>query len=253
MSQITTIILAETASELLIKAIHSVKTSDFILIIDTSGKLSSFKVTGIDFNIIRYPKVFTSFSAVRNWALTQAQTDWVFFLDSDEQLESGGIKRLTQIISQTQTSALSIVRSDIFLNQPLKFGEAGRQSLPRIFKKNQVRYIGSVHERPQVLGRIMPTDLIIWHFSHSSLTQFLNTINGYAQLVALEKIHHHSTGLIIIWIKLLTFPLGKLIYNLIIKQGLRDGWRGLIYATIMSLHSLLVRIYQLELVYAKNK
>ncbi|MBU0978313.1 MAG: glycosyltransferase [Patescibacteria group bacterium] len=253
MPKITTIILAETATQLLTKAIHSVKLANFILVIDTSGKLTNFKIPGIDFKIIRYPKLLTNFSTVRNWALTQVETDWVLFLDSDEQLEPRGINHITQILSQTQASALAVSRSDIYLNKLLRFGEAGHQSLPRIFQRNQIRYIGSVHERPQVLGQILPTNIQIRHLSHPNISQFLSTVNSYAQLMAWEKTHPQSEGLLTIWLKLLTFPPGKLFYNLIIKQGLRDGWRGLVYAVMMSFHSLLVRIYQLELIYGKKK
>jgi len=249
---ITTVIVSQVQTQLLAASINSVKSSSQILIVDTSGKLKDLKIPGVELKIVRYPEPITNFSKVRNWALKQVQTDWVLFIDSDEQLETGGLSQIIQILTQTRSSALAVWRRDIFLNQPLKFGEAGHQSLPRVFKKTQVKYWGAVHERPKVVGQTLQTNILLFHNSHASISEFISKISRYAQLVAKERSSQGLESLPIIWLKLLTFPWFKLFVNLIVKQGFRDGWRGIVYALVMSLHSLLVRIFELEIIYGQT-
>ena len=52
--------------------------------------------------------------------------------------------------------------------------------------------------------------------------------------------------------QMIVYPIGKFINNFILELGFLDGWRGLIYAFIMSLHSLWVRVYWYEKAYVKN-
>ena len=251
---ITVIILAHDQTRLLNKAVSSVQTAKQILIVNTSEKVFKLEYKGANLQVIRYPQALSSFSHVRNWVLKQSLTDWVMFLDSDEELEADGLTQIAQTLKNSQVSALSIWRSDIFLGKQLRFGEAGCQSIPRIFHKDKVRYSGVVHETPEVIGQTIQTNILIKHSSHSSISQFLESVNSYAKLVAQEKINRNYSRVelpIIIWIKLITFPMTKLFFNLFIKQGIRDGWRGLVYGYLMSLHSLLVRIYQLEKYYRK--
>jgi hypothetical protein len=50
----------------------------------------------------------------------------------------------------------------------------------------------------------------------------------------------------IILIQAVLFPCVKFLYTYFLLCGYVDGWRGLIYAVNMSLHSLLVRIFWYE-------
>jgi hypothetical protein len=49
------------------------------------------------------------------------------------------------------------------------------------------------------------------------------------------------------WGELLFLPLGKFLYNYVGLLGFLDGWRGLCYALVMSMHSLGIRLRLYEI------
>lgn len=194
--------------------------------------------------VIAYPGELRDFAAARNEIIQLCQTEWLLFLDSDE-VFTNSQSDLSRTITQAEAAeatAISLVRSDIFHAKRLRFGEAGRQKIIRLFKPSKVRYQGATHEEPIANGSVLASGLQIAHYSHQNTAAFISDVSKYALRVAAAR----NTGQLQNLFELSCFPLGKFVYNLVFRLGLLDGWRGTTYATCMSLHSLLVRIYRYE-------
>ena len=117
-------------------------------------------------------------------------------------------------------------------------------------KKNIINWQRPVHECLEKKTIIFKSKIIIKHFAHSSIYEFLNTIKNYAWLEANYRLKKQKRMISLpktVYLELIFYPVGKFILNYFIKLGLLDGWRGLAYAVIMSLHSLFVRIFLYEL------
>jgi len=197
--------------------------------------------------IIRYPQKYLpirDFSRLRNWAIAKVKTRWSLFLDSDETIDQQSWRKIKQLLKQNRplVNGYLLKRQDIFLGRPLKYGETGQIYLLRLGKTEFMRYQRVVHEIAGVDGMTDKTEILIQHFAHKNIKQFLTKIFNYAQLEANQR----HTWRLVLWLQLLFYPLGKFVNNYFIKLGFLDGMRGLVYASLMSLHSLLVRIYQLE-------
>lgn len=88
-------------------------------------------------------KVFTdykwcdNFSDARNWTITKASGDWILCIDSDNELEQGGIEKIKKSIKNTKELALNVTW----------YCETGSHKLPWLFKRCKENYfIGAVHE-----------------------------------------------------------------------------------------------------------
>lgn len=183
----------------------------------------------------------TDFALTRNLALRQARQAWVFFLDADEKLPAHVGPQLNLLLQDTEAIAWSFSRRDWFYGAPLRFGEAGRSRPIRLFHRQGATFQGRVHEVVQLTGKVKKSSLCIEHSAHQSLDHFWQKITFYARLEAESR----QTGQFTTLIQLLTFPLGKFFLNYFLYRGYADGWRGLIYATLMSYHSALVRLNRL--------
>ncbi len=197
--------------------------------------------------ILRYPRKYLpikDFSHLRNWSINQVKTPWLFFLDSDEIIDKKNWQKLKQLLKQQQplVNGYLLKREDIFLGKSLKYGETGQIYLLRLAKTEFIRYQRVVHEIAGVSGMTERTNIVIRHFAHQSVAQFLAKVSRYAQLEANQR----HTWKVILWWQLCFYPPMKFFFNYFFKLGFLDGGRGLVYATLMSFHSLLVRIYQLE-------
>lgn len=196
----------------------------------------------------------TDFAEARNSVLSLIQEPWVLWLDSDEWFAEPTItvRQLQQILERAEKNqefAFALRRIDRLHQQPIQFGETSAVTLARLHHKTAGSFAGMVHERFQPHNhRITMTTLTIQHEAHQDLSSFFKKICHYAELRATElmrKPRPPSHSLLII--QLLVWPLAKFCWNLFWLQGWRDGWLGLSYALMMSLHSAMVRIMALEL------
>lgn len=241
---LTICILTNRADERFFQALESAQWAQEVLVIDyQSGNDWPQLAQKYQFTLHESPGPILDFAQERNWALKQAQSDWVLFLDSDEMLAQDTEKKLRKILDQPNVQAASLIRTDIFHGKQLRFGEAGRQRQIRVMRPTAVHFERPVHERPVVAGRVMDSDAVIWHYAHLNITEFLADVARYAHQEAAFRELSPAMALL----QLLVWPPAKFVYNYLLKLGFLDGWRGLVYAVMMSLHSLLVRVFALEL------
>ncbi|NCN87460.1 MAG: glycosyltransferase [Candidatus Pacebacteria bacterium] len=185
------------------------------------------------------------FAKVRNEALKRATNKYVFFIDSDEMLSQDSLVQIKKVIDDNYYDLVSVVRSDYFLGKKLNFGEAGSIHLVRFGKKDKIKFIRQVHETVEIkpIYKVTGSNISLLHYSHPSITQFFSKISHYSSL---ESRLRNISSINSLLFELLLFPPFKFIFNYLIRQGYRDGIRGFIYAFLMSLHSLFVRINLVE-------
>lgn len=189
-------------------------------------------------------KKIIDFSQIRNQALKKATQKWVFFLDSDEIIAPESVPEIKKIIQNNLLDGVMVKRQDVFYNQPIEHGEAGNIKLLRMGKKDKMIWKRPVHEIAEVDGVVDDSNIKLIHYAHPSLTQFLASIIDYAEIEARYRTQLNQEMTLP---HLITFPLGKFMSNYFVKRGFLDGWRGLSYALMMSLHSFSVRVFQYEL------
>lgn len=240
---ITVVILAHKSDKKLENALASVSFANQIIVIDNnSGADWNQLAKKYPLTVKTNPGVITNFSEVRNKALSDATNDWVFFIDSDEEVVAPAIPKLAVLLTSNAHGGV-ITRSDVFHGKKLEYGEAGNQQIIRLGKKNAISFNGAVHEVATVTGELSYTGIEVLHYSHDSIKEFIADIAQYAYIAAQQK----STSVNQNLLEMLTFPLGKLLYGLFIQGGIIDGWPGVTYAYCMSLHSLLVRMFRYEI------
>lgn len=246
---LTAIILTDRGDSVFEKCLASVQFAQEVLVVDNNSLNDWQKLAQSNhFKILSYSRKVNNFSEVRNWAMKKAQHDWVFFLDSDELVGEETPALLESLMSTDLYDGVYVWRSDIFYGQKLKYGEAGRQRILRFFKKDVANFNRAIHEVAKISGRIGQSEIEIEHYAHKNISDFLNQVFKYSFQIG----QNYQTNKIKIIFEMIFFPPAKFFLNYILKLGFLDGWRGLIYAMIMSLHSLVVRVSAFEKNYAQN-
>jgi len=240
---LSVLILTNRSDDRFIRALASVQFAHEVLIFDNDSQNDWVSLSkNYNFKVIPTGGIITDFAQVRNQALEYAQHNWVLFLDSDEILESNAAELIDKIIKDNLYEGVLIKRSDIFLGKKLRYGEAGTTYLVRLARKRQLQFFGPVHEEAIIPGSVGQSQLEILHYSHHSVAEFLSDVGNYSRLAARGR----RTSLSVTVLELILFPTAKFLVNYFLKFGFLDGWRGLVYAVMMSLHSLFVRIYRLQ-------
>lgn len=247
---VSIIILAHRADDRLLASIESAQFANEVIIIDNNSNTNWPQLPAhLHFVVVPYLTPITDWSTVRNFAMTHTTHDWVMFLDSDEVITVESIPSISNLIEKNVFDGALVMRSDIFKNKQLKYGEAGAMPILRMGKKSVMKYERPIHEEARVEGKVTASDITLLHHSHLSIAEFFNTISDYARREALFRQEQGER----LWLpSIFLLPLGKFILNYIGKLGFLDGFPGFIYAFMMSLHSLFVRIYQYELEHSRH-
>lgn len=206
----------------------------------TDDTLANFKKLSQKFPKIKFDfyqnHLNSNFSKQRSFALSKSTNDWIFWLDADEIPQPPLINFLNNF-EKTHFN-YSFLRHDIFLGHPLHHGETANQHFLRLFNKNYGRFLHPVHEIWQSKKPVFSTSLVINHFSHPNLTEFLQKINFYTDIRANQLFSQNTKTNIF---QILLYPTGKFIQNYFFRLGFLDSTPGIIMALSMSFHSFLVR------------
>jgi len=156
------------------------------------------------------------FSKQRNFALKQAQTRWVLFIDADERVSKKLALEIQKFIQQADGEGYTgafIIRQDHIFGQKIHYGEFGKIKLLRLGRRVG-KWQGKVHEIWDFPGRKATLKNSLYHYPHPNLTEFLRKINLYTTLQA---------------------------KNYCYRFGFLEGSTGFVLAVLMSFHSFLVR------------
>lgn len=244
------IILAHRDDQRLLDAVSSALFAKQVIVVNVPGialsKLEKLTKDNPHLEILPLTTTISEpfdFSEIRNASLQKAVEEWVFFVDSDEVIYSASVTHISTLISKKQYEAAYVRRFDQFLGKTIRFGEVGSTWLLRIGKKESLKFLRPVHEVAKYSGNVTHANIILRHSSHQSISEFISKVSFYARIDAHHRVEYHQSFSLF---ELLFFPPAKFIYNFILKRGFRDGWRGFIYAVVMSLHSYFVRVFMFQ-------
>ena len=183
-------------------------------------------------------KLGKNFAAQRNFGLSKARGKWVLFVDADERVSEFLRNEIIQITNDPTINYLGLYfkRDDYIWGRKLKHGETANVKLLRLARRKAGRWTRRVHEIWNVVGRTRDLKNPLIHYPHSTLADFITSVNFTSSLHAranLEEGKKSSLTKIIVW------PIGKFVSNYIFKRGFLDGIQGFIVALVMSFHSYL--------------
>lgn len=245
MNKVSVIIITHRTDDRFIKSVESAAFADEIIIV-TFGNLSL-----PDFHPKFSPKIkhvrggeqIQDFALARNQALEKASSEWVLFLDSDEIIEPSSVAIIQEKIQQPGLAGIFVQRQDVFYGRKLKWGETGRHWLLRLAARSTIHFERPVHEVAVVDGVKSMAPIVLLHYAHPTISDFWQAISRYSLMEAQYRANQNQR--FSIW-QLIFYPPAKFILNYFLKLGFLDGWQGLVYAIMMSIHSLMVRVFLYE-------
>ena len=239
---ISAIVLTRNEENNIIDCLESITWCDEIIVVDDSSVDRTLQVIK---NFNPRVKIFQhnlkgDFSAQRNFGLSKARGEWILFIDADERLSNGLRGEIMDYVSSKNKNygGFYVERKDVIWGKELKHGETGNISLLRFARKNAGVWHGKVHEAWDIKGETGNFRMLLYHYPHQSIREFLMEINFYTDVRAKEL---YDRGEKVNFLKIILHPLLKFKINYFLKLGFLDGVEGLIFALMMSFHSFLVR------------
>jgi glycosyltransferase involved in cell wall biosynthesis len=129
---------------------NALKFVDEAIIIDTGSKDKTKDIIrkfGDKVKLIEYPWE-NNFSEARNIGLKMATGDWILRLDADEKIIFNDIKKLKNILAETNYSGFKVP----FHNMQDNGGVVTSQNIVLLYKNLGYRYTGVIHEQINIAG-----------------------------------------------------------------------------------------------------
>lgn len=237
---ISAVVLTHNEEKNIQSCLSTIKWCDEIIVVDDESTDKTSDIARKFGATVFIRALNGNFSEQRNFGLTKAKGDWIFFVDADERVSEALWFEIMQHTNSliSNYSGFFLKRRDVIWGHELAYGETGNIKLLRLAKKDAGEWEGAVHEVWKINGNTASLNNPLMHYPHVNVEKFLREINFYTNLRAKEL---YSKKKKTAWVSILFYPSVKFVQNYILKLGFRDGVPGLLLALMMSFHSFLVR------------
>lgn len=247
--QVTPLILTYNEAPNLDRTLQQLSWATTIVVIDSYSTDSTLEILRAYPQVKLFQRAFDSFAAQCNYGLAQIESEWVLSLDADYVLTNDLIDEIQALPAKSDLNGYSVPFKYCVFGKPLR----GTLLPPRkvLYRREYAVYRDDGHaHRVQVTGSSGMLSSCIHHDDRKSLNHWLWAQDRYMileskkllttpfpQLSWSDRIRKHS----------LLAPFLILVYCLILKGSILDGWIGWYYACQRMLAELLLTIRLMEL------
>ena len=249
LDDITPVILTLNEAPNLERCLQQLRWAKRVVIVDSGSSDETPVIAARHDNVDFIVRAFDDHTSQWNYALGVARTDWVLSLDADYVLGSGFESELRSLVVGDEIDAWEAAFRYTVFGRPL------RASLypPRLvlFRRDRCHYEQDGHTQllraRGATGRLRTP---IEHDDRKPLARWLAAQDRYAVLEA-EKLASASRDSLGLPDRLrrtgwAAIP-ATLVYTLLVKGTIRDGWRGWYYALQRTLAEILLALRLLEI------
>jgi glycosyltransferase involved in cell wall biosynthesis len=235
-ARLSVIVVAHDAAALLPACLASAAFADETVLID-SGSTDDTKKIAAQLGARVIEKEWLGFGRQKQFAVEQAQNDWVLCLDADERVSPELAASIVRALDAPATPVYRMARRNRFLGRWLSHGEGYPDWSPRLFDRRSARWSDDpVHEKVvyEAAAGVLQGDLL--HESAESLEQYLEKQNRYTTLAAKQLFAQgRSAGVG----KLLLSPVVRFVKFYVLRLGFLDGAAGLVHISIGCMNSFM--------------
>lgn len=184
-NKISIAIISFNCEKTIKKCIESVfPYADEIIVVDSLSTDGTLKIIKKFKKISLYSRKFDYFYKQRNYAISKCQNDWIFFIDSDEEIS----EELGKFLINKQLNMYeyySFYRKNYFFGK-ISLRLLGKDPQTRLFNRQQGSFNGLVHERfiPNNQLKLIEVKKYIIHHGDIPFEKRLEKINRYSILHA---------------------------------------------------------------------
>ncbi len=126
-----------------------------------------------------------SFSEWRNEGARRAKSDWLLYVDIDEEITNELREEIQKKVLSKEFSGYAIPRINILLGKRLVLGGWYPDYVLRLIKKSDLKaWEGDLHEQPVLTGKVSHIVSPMVHISHRSISEMIGKTNKWSEIEA---------------------------------------------------------------------
>ncbi|MBD2164348.1 glycosyltransferase family 2 protein [Calothrix membranacea FACHB-236] len=253
LKDITPLILTYNEASNIDRTLQKLTWASRIVVIDSYSTDETLEILSACPQVEVFQRKFDSFATQCNYGIGKITSEWVLSLDADYVCTDKLINEISTLLEEPNVNSYSVNFKYCIYGKPLR----GTLLPPRkvLYRKDKAHYQDDGHaHRVIVQGKSQMLSSYIYHDDRKSLSRWLWAQDRYMVIEA-KKLHETPINELswsdrIRQQKVLA-PFIILIYCLIIKGCILDGWNGWYYSFQRMLAEILLSIHLME--YAKCK
>jgi glycosyltransferase involved in cell wall biosynthesis len=190
--QLSVVINTKNAATYLPQCLKSVKNiADEIVVVDMASTDKTLAIaTKFGARIFQYPQPDVGYAdPAREFAFAKARGEWIFMIDSDEELKPE-LATLIKAVTSGEKTSLPIAEAYFIARTNIIFDKAIANALwypdyqLRLWRTGCIKWRPEVHSVPKILGTLgyfpaTPIELAIVHHNYQTVEQFVDRSNHY--------------------------------------------------------------------------
>jgi glycosyltransferase involved in cell wall biosynthesis len=217
------------------RAIECLRCADEIIVVDCGSSDRTVEIAEkLGAHVVESP--WPGYAKQKNFAAERASHDWILSIDADESLSEaleGEIWHLKK--NGPEFDAYTMPRLAQYLGRWIRHSGWYPDRKIRLYDRRKATWMGDfVHESVTVNGRVGHLESNLLHFTCSSLSEHLKTMDRYTTLAAEQLLANREP---VTWQRLVCEPPWTFFRTYVLKLGFLDGVEGLAIANMAALYN----------------
>ena len=186
----------------------------------------------------------------KNWAIPQAEHEWVLILDADERVPPRLADEIRQVLGEARPEdGYWIYRHNYFMGHLIRHSGWGHDSVLRLFRRDEGRYVGDTDHAEVAVrtGRVGRLRTRLVHYTYWSYDQYFHKFHRYTTWQA--GVWHQQGRRPSMVRLLLTGPL-RFLRSYVVQLGFLDGLPGFQVCVMHGFYSFMKQARLWEKYYA---
>jgi glycosyltransferase involved in cell wall biosynthesis len=226
MNKLTAIIPTGNEIHNIEAVINSVSFADEILVVDSYSTDGTYeKALELATKVIRRNYEYSA--SQKNWAIPQAQHEWILLVDADERVTPELKVEIITILNNPQPNVVAywIGRMNHFMGERVNYSGWRNDKVIRLFKRDACKYQDKqVHAEIIANGKVGFLKEKLYHNTYITFDAYLEKMNRYAWWQAND--YDKKTGKLTPY-HFIIKPFWGFFKHYIVQSGFRDGVVGL--------------------------
>ncbi len=249
LDQITPLIITYNESPNIGRTLERLTWAKRIVVIDSFSDDTTLEIIASYPQVEVFQRQFDHFAWQCNYGLSQVKTEWILSLDADYILSNELIEELHSLPDRLTKDAYFVKFKYCVFGKPLRGTLLPARKV--FYRKDKAIYIEDGHaHRVQVAGDYGCLAGYISHDDRKPLSRWLQSQDRYLLIEAQKLLATLNSELSFgdrLRKQKVIAPIVILLYCLILKGGILDGWAGWYYAWQRTLAEILLAIRLIEL------
>jgi glycosyltransferase involved in cell wall biosynthesis len=248
MTALTVIIPCRDEQRNIAACIESVQGLAAEIIVADNGSTDGTRAIARQMSCRIIEREFVGYANFKNWAIPQAQHEWVLILDADERMTPQLADEIRQLLAGSpDCDAYRMRRSDVVFGNPVRCSGSAGHYITRLLRRDVCRYQERrVHE--EIDARGLRVGRLLGRLDHFTAADFSTWAAKQLRYGILEGEERFALGKKHGFCHLLGHAPLRFLQLYLLRGGFRDGYAGLVICTMAAFYTFVkdARLWELN-------